>query len=173
MSLYGGAGGNVAENDAPEDEARQLIALEKYMPPDDLSWGGSPTNSFFNVCISELTDSSGISIPGLNVELAVRVPARYHGECKFTFTVFRFRPGGRQRIYQLEVIPESDKGHADDESPCYGPHEHIGKLVQEVRLAHLDCRHHEQWFRAFLQRANIKYGGRYIGPFDGGLFDDV
>lgn len=29
---------------------------------------------------------------------------------------------------------------------------------------------HEQWFREFLSRAQIGYGGVYFGPFDGGLF---
>ena len=91
-------------------------------------------------------------------------------DCKYLFTVFAFRPGGRRRVYQLEVIPHEDVGHRDEKGELFGPHEHIGQLAQEVRVGNLNCKHHEQWFREFLSRANIRYGGRYFGPFEGGLF---
>ena len=91
-------------------------------------------------------------------------------DCKYTFTIFAFHAGGtRKRAYQLEVIPIDERGH-NGTAPCYGPHEHTGVKVEEVRVSHLDCRHPDKWFRVFLDRANIGYGGRYIGPFDGGLF---
>jgi hypothetical protein len=123
------------------------------------------------VCSCKLVDEDGATIHGLTVELAFRVPARYDA-CKYTFTIFALKLSGQRRAYQLEVIPIDARGHngQDGDATCYGPHEHIGQLVQEIRVGHLDCRHHEQWFREFLSRAGIGYRGRYLGPFDGGLF---
>jgi hypothetical protein len=153
------------------EEATHILGLEKFWPADDLIWQASPEHGTQMICMGTLTDASGATIPGLTVELAFRVPARFD-DCKYTFTVFAFKAGGsRQRVYQLEVIPPGDRGHNDAAlGALYGPHEHVGTAVREVKVGHLGCEHHENWFREFLMRANIGYGGRYFGPFDGGLF---
>lgn len=156
-------------SDTSEAEARAVVALVKFIGDEELFWRKSPDHGTQMIFSCALLDEVGATIPGLTAELAFRVPPRYD-DCKYTFSIFSFRPGGRLRAYQLEVIPEEDKGHNDDLNPCYGPHEHIGTHVEELRVSGLSCAHHEKWFRVFLQRANIGYGGRYVGPFDGGMF---
>ena len=155
--------------DLPEDEARTIIATEKFVGVDRLTWDASPTHSAQQVFSCPIMDSAGTTVPGLTLELAFRVPP-FRDDCKYTFTVFSFDPGGRRRAYQLEVVPIDDQSHIGDDKICRGPHEHIGEFVQEVRVGDLNCRHHEQWFREFLKRANINFGGLYLGPFDGQLF---
>lgn len=157
--------------DLPETEARRFLAIEKILV-DEIAWERSPEQGTQMIFSAGLCDKSGASIQGLTVELAFRVPAQFD-DCKYTFTIFAFRGGGsRKRAYQLEVIPIEERGH-NGVNRCYGPHEHIGTSVGEVRVGHLDCRNHDKWFRVFLDRANIGYGGRYIGPFDGDLFRDM
>ena len=93
--------------DLPEDEARTIIATEKFVGVERLTWDKSPTNSAQQVFSCPILDSEGITVPGLKLELAFRVPvSRY--DCKYTFTVFSFIPGGRRRAYQLEVVPIED-----------------------------------------------------------------
>jgi hypothetical protein len=165
----------MAEGDATEAEARAILALEKFMPPDIdiITWERKPQNAAFMVFSCPLVDADGITIQGLRAELEFRVPVRFD-DCKYRFSIFKFTTAGPQRVYQLEVIPEDECGHrGEDHTPCYGPHEHIGMLVKEVRIAKLDCRHHEKWFWEFTDRAKIGYSGRYFGPFDGALFRDL
>lgn len=159
----------MSANDLSESEAREILARAKFMEEDDMRWETSPTLSTHKVFTSPLVDEQGITIRGLTVELAFRTPPSFE-DCKYTFTIFQFDPRGRRRAYQLEVIPLEDFGHKDGKVRLFGPHEHIGQTAREVRVGNLDCRHHEKWFREFLARAGIGYGGRYFGPFEGGLF---
>lgn len=155
--------------DLPVSEAQAIIAKPKFIAEEDMAWSESPDHGTHMVFSGQLYEESGMTIAGLTFELAFRIPARFD-ECKYLFTLFAFRPGGRRRVYQLEVIPHDDVGHRDESGELFGPHEHIGQMAREVRVGNLNCKHHEQWFREFLNRANIKYGGRYFGPFEGGLF---
>lgn len=158
----------MSQNDASEDEARAIIAREKFMPPDDMCWDSKPSNAVYRVSSFNLTDASGITLPGLTAEFAYRTPAEFN-DCKYYFSIYAFQPGGfRKRVYQLGVVPLEDRSSNHGGQTFYGPHEHIGTTVQEVRIGKLDCKDHEKWFREFLKRANIGYGGVYNGPFDGG-----
>ncbi|PTU30641.1 hypothetical protein [Stenotrophobium rhamnosiphilum] len=153
-------------NDLPEAEAREILALEKFMSPDDLFWTPSPNQSAQMIFSTPIVDANGISIRGLMLELSYRDPPQFD-DCKYGFTILSFP---RKRAIQLEVIPTDHRGHnGGDEPDCYGPHLHLGKHVEEIRIGNLDCKHHESWFREFLKIANIGYGGRYRGPFDGRL----
>jgi hypothetical protein len=154
--------------DISQTEARQIIAVEKYLS-EDIEWTEEPQNSAFMTFSAPLSGSDGITIPGLTAELKFRVPVAVD-DCKYTFTLFTFRPGGRKRAYQLEVVPPKQKSHQDQHGVLYGPHHHVGDLAEELKYPHLDCGHHEAWFRIFLDKANIRFGMRYLGPFDGGLF---
>jgi hypothetical protein len=155
--------------DLPVEEAEGIIAIPKFVASDDMSWSESPDHATHMVFGGPLYNENGTTIPGLTFEIAFRVPPRFD-DCKYVFTVFSFRPNGRRRAYQLEVIPHEEVGHRDENGELFGPHEHVGQVAREVRVANLNCKHHEQWFREFLTRAHIKYAGRYFGPFDGGLF---
>lgn len=160
----------MSQNDSSENEARAIMALQKFMPVDEMFWGANPEHGNYMVFSCPLTDVNGITLPGLRIEIAFRTPPQYD-DCKYTFTIFAFSSGGSpKRAYQLEVVPLEDRSHNDDENPCYGPHHHIGTYVEEVRIGTLGCQHHEKWFREFLRIAQIGFGGRYSGPFDGGLF---
>lgn len=157
--------------DILEEEARFILATEKFIL-DDITGEPSPQHSTQMVFTSNLCDIAGTTIAGLTVELAFRVPPRFE-DCKYTFTIFTFRPGGKKRAYQLEVIPEEDRGHNDERGRIYGPHHHIGTKVEAIRIENLGCKDHEKWFRIFLTNANVQFSGRYFGPFDGSLFREV
>lgn len=152
-----------------EAEARGILSLVKYLPDEDLIWSDSPEHSSFKVFSRPLVDETGATIAGLTLELTYRVP-NYADDCRYSFSVFAFRPGGKKRVYGLDIVPNDVRSHTDEKVTLSGPHQHIGDKVDLIRIGQLDCRSHEQWFRHFLTTANIQFGGRYFGPFDGGLF---
>lgn len=154
-------------SDLPEAEARGIISTEKIIQEDWMYWKVSPEHGTQAVFTATPVDSSGITIAGLSVELAIRIPARFD-DCKYTFSVFSFSPTGRKRAYQLEVIPPDELGHVDSRGTIFGPHEHVGTLVTGVSVPNLGCEHHDKWFREFCSRANVTFRGTYVGPFDGG-----
>lgn len=157
--------------DISEAEARAAIAIPKFIP-DDLTWSAEPNKSLTMVFSAGVLDENGATVQGLTVDLSFRTPARVD-DCRYSFTLFTFRPTGKKRAYQLAVMPEHLRGHVDARGEIRGPHQHIGNLVEPERMPHLGCKNHEQWFRIFLDRANIKHSGRYFGPFEGGLFNGM
>lgn len=146
------------------------MALDKVLA-EDIVYAADPSHSAMMAFSAPLVDANGANIQGLTVDIVFRVGQIVPDDCYYHFTVFTFRAGvGRKRAYQLEVVPIDKRSHNDDVRPCWGPHEHIGDFVAEVRNPKLDCTNHHEWFREFCARANIRFGMRYSGPFDGGLF---
>lgn len=153
-----------------EAEARRIIAMPKFLAV-DIQYVQSPTNSAFKQFDANLVDELGATIPGLSVVVAFRRGTIAPNDCKFHFTVLAFAPPhGRLRAYQLEIVPEDKKSSIHAGAPIYGPHEHIGDHVEEVRVEALGCMDHEAWFREFCRRANIQFGMKYFGPSSGELF---
>lgn len=159
---------SIVANDLSESEGREILLIQKILSVEEISWGQKPENSSFMRFSAQLLDSDGASIPGLSTEMEFRQHPRFD-DCKYTFSIYKFVVGGRRRAYQLEVVPVEDKSHSDSNCKLYGPHEHIGSTVSEVRIGSLGCKDHEKWFREYLSRANISFWGRYVGPFDGRL----
>lgn len=86
--------------------------------------------------VAELSDAAGITIPGLTLQLEIRAPVEVD-RCYFLFSLMQRTAAGRERTYQLEVVPPNKRSH-NGRSPIYGPHEHIGPIEEPVAVASLD-----------------------------------
>jgi hypothetical protein len=118
-----------------------------------------------------LVTAEGATIPTLSVELCVRV-GRFEQDCLWDFGLFKFKTGKQLRLYQINVVPEDKASHNEPTGTWYGPHQHFGQLRMEKfgSDAPKPCVSHEAWFKEFLKRANIQFGGRYsIPPMQGEL----
>ena len=146
----------------PLNDALAIIALPKTIVG-DMVWQQESIDSELFTASFYLFDRSGATIPALSVELMYRRGA-IKGECKATFTVFKFMPP-KLRAYQLEVIPDEKIGHREkDGTPFKGPHRHIGDKVAQVPSMGYRCDDHEKWFAFFLEDAQIVHDGKWQPP---------
>lgn len=129
--------------------------MDKHIA-DDIDWKDTPNDSNYIASTDSLLDSNGASIPGLSYELSVR-RGRFEDDCRFTFTVFKIK-GRRQRAYQICVYPPEFRSHRE------GPGKWWNRAEQFSPPVNLTCRDHEKWFREFLRRAKITFGGKYLPP---------
>jgi hypothetical protein len=145
----------------PYQETMALIGLPKTIIG-DVAWQQSPTESELFTADFNFWDEAGATIPGLTLRLMYR-RGIIKGECKSTFTIFKFVPP-KLRAYQLEVIPDEKIGHREAGVPWKGPHKHIGDKAVQVHPMGYRCDDHEQWFRYFLTDAEIKHNGNWKPP---------
>jgi hypothetical protein len=101
----------------------------------------------------------------------VRV-GRFEKDCLWDFGLFKFKDGKQLRLYQINVVPEDKASHNTPTGAWYGPHQHFGELRMEKfdAAAPAPCASHEAWFKQFLTRGKIQFGGKYeIPPTQGEL----
>ena len=143
--------------------------MEKFMAS-DLEWRDSPTNSNYVAATDTLVDGTGASIPGVFYELQVR-RGRYVEDCRFEYGIFKIKGGRRHRLYQINIKPPSQRSHrGQDGAWWYGPHQHFGNRAERFDPQPAFGCDHEAWFREFLKRANISFGGKYQPPISEQLF---
>jgi hypothetical protein len=148
----------------PYEEALGIIILPKTIVG-DLVWSPEPKGGATSECfVSDfaLLDPNGATIPGLTVRLLYR-RGSIKGECKSTFTIFKFVPP-KTRAYQLEVASPQKQSHVEKGVPWKGPHKHIGDQAEQVLVVSYPCDDHERWFGYFLQDANINHEGKWQPP---------
>jgi hypothetical protein len=146
----------------PDAEIAAILAMDKYWV-EDLQWVSRPSNSAILVTGNALRDDTGATIAGLSVECRYRKGA-VADRCKYQFTIFLFR-GNRERIYQIEVIPQNQKGHRENGVSWFGPHQHFGHTAKPMPDGtQIGCDDYEGAFRTFLKLSNIRFSGRYSHP---------
>lgn len=147
-----------------EAEITEVLAMEKFMAG-DLVWAEKPTNTNFLHAKSLLVNAEGATIAGLSVELCVRV-GKFENDCLWDFGLFKFKAGRQLRLYQINVVPADKASHHERAGTWYGPHQHFAKLRMEKfgPDAPAPCGSHEAWFKDFLKRAKIQFGGNYNVP---------
>lgn len=135
------------------DHAFPLIAMPKRAK----SWSGWKTRSnHVNhlIGIAELLDSSGVSIPGLTVELEVKA-AIVANTCLYIFSIMKLRGRERVPVYQLEVAARNKRTH-NGLTTIYGPHEHVGSSEPTPIVDTLvDCCSWENCLNWFATRVNL------------------
>lgn len=111
-------------------KARQLMAVPKKV-------FGSPewrprTNHAGHLHLQgQFEDEEGALIAGLTLQIEIKAPIIVQS-CLYLFTLFSFSHGAKHRVYQLEVAPSHKRTHNSPEGALYGPHEHIGEIVEPV-----------------------------------------
>ena len=152
------------DGELTEAEIGEVLAMEKFMVS-NLVWAEKPNNTNFLHAQSLLANADGVVLQGLSVHLCVRV-GRFAPDCLWDFGLFRFKGGKQLRLYQINVAPADKVTHNAREGAWYGPHQHFGAS----RVEKLDgnppapCVSHEAWFKEFLVRAKIQFGGKYEMP---------
>lgn len=104
--------------------------------------------------VSQLTDSGGVFIPGLTLEIEVKAPVMVD-RCLLFFTLRQRAIGKRPRLYQLEVCPRDKRSH-NGATVIHGPHEHF--LEDEPRAVtemSVNCDNWDASFGWFLERVNV------------------
>lgn len=140
----------------------ELIRLRKSFAG-ELSYEGKDTNLAFKVLAFRPLDEDGLTIPGLTVEIHVRVGLTA-GRCKYTFTLFRLSKQKKQRIYQLEVVPRDKRSH-NGPPRLYGPHEHFGEATVQPVQNELGCADYRAWLDFFCERVNLALNAKLPHPF--------
>lgn len=98
------------------------------IPKQALRWSGfKPRSNHLGhmVGVAELTDASGVTIPGHTVQIEIKAPVDV-ARCLYLFSIMRLHNKQRDRVYQLEVAPRSKRTH-NGATIIYGPHEHVGE----------------------------------------------
>ncbi|PHN31861.1 hypothetical protein [Pseudomonas sp. ICMP 561] len=124
----------------------ELIRLRKSYAG-ELSFEGKETNLAFKVIAFRPVDEEGLSIPGLTVEIHLRVGLTAD-RCKYTFTLFRLSRQKKRRIYQLEVVPKAKRSH-NGPPRLFGPHEHLGESRILPVQSDMDCTNYVGWLEFF------------------------
>ena len=110
--------------------------------------------------ISQLTDSEGVFIPGLTLEIEVKAPIMVE-RCLIFFTLRERAIGKRPRLYQLEVCPR-DKRSRNGVTVIYGPHEHFlddePRAVTEMSVNCDDWEASLDWFLKRVKVVDLKVG---------------
>lgn len=86
--------------------------------------------------VAELTDASGVTIPGLTLQIEIKAPIETQ-RCLYLFSLMQLVQKKRVRTYQLEVAPETKRTH-NGPVPLYGPHEHTGDDDEPAPVASQD-----------------------------------
>jgi hypothetical protein len=76
------------------------------------------------VGVASLIDPSGVTIPGLTLQIEVKAPVDAV-RCLYLLSIMQLRHRKRIRVYQLEVAPSEKRTH-NGETTIRGPHEHFG-----------------------------------------------
>jgi hypothetical protein len=126
-------------------------------PKTAVSWSGwSPRTNHVGHLIgtAALVDSSGITIPGLTMQLEVKehIVAK---SCFYLFSLMQLRGRDRARVYQLEVGPANRRTH-NGLVTIHGPHEHL--LSEEptpITDPGVDCDSWDECAAWFLLRTSI------------------
>lgn len=109
-------------------------------------------------------DETAASIPGLTVELELKIPLRVDA-CKNTASIYLLRSGVKYRVYQIEIQPVAKRSHNAPGNIIYGPHEHIGDQVKVYEGPPLSCSTPiEPLFQIFCRKANIGFTGNILLP---------
>jgi hypothetical protein len=153
----------LAKHSTTIEECRAIIGLRKAING-DIEWNNKPSNSSYIQASFVIEDENRITIPGLTVELHYR-RGLIESECKYSFGIYQLKDGKKLRSYQLEVCPPDKQSHNEPEKKLFGPHHHIGTLIECMdSVSHLGCQNHDEWFRQFLKRGNIQFNGAYNPP---------
>lgn len=137
--------------------------MEKFMVG-NFDWSEKPNNTNFLQAKFLLAHSDGSTIPGLSVDLRVRL-GRVGEDCLFNFSIFKLKNGRPLRLYQAIVQPENKVSHQTREGPWFGPYQHFGERAEKFgNDAPKGCAEYEAWFREFLKRGNIQFGGSCTLP---------
>ena len=101
-----------------------------------------------------LVDASGVTIPGLTMQLEVKAPVIAIA-CLYLFSIMQLQGRDRSRVYQLEVAPAGKRTHRGL-TTIHGPHEHL--LSEEptpVIATGVNCDSWDECAAWFLLRTSI------------------
>ena len=132
-------------------KARQLMAVPKkvYGSPE---WRPRTNHAGHLYLQSQFEDEDGALIAGLTLQIEIKAPIIVQ-RCLCLFTLFSFSHGAKHRVYQLEVAPGNKRTHNSQDGALYGPHEHIGEIVEPVDG--LSCNDFEGACAYFAHRCSI------------------
>jgi hypothetical protein len=128
-----------------------------------LCFEGKDNNLAFKVLAFRPVDEEGLTIPGVTVEIHLRVGLTAD-RCKYTFTLFHLSKQKKRRIYQLEIVPRSKRSH-NGPPRLYGPHEHFGDTDIRPVQSDLDCTDYIAWLDLFCNRINLALDAVMPYPF--------
>lgn len=135
-------------------ELNRLLEMEKIAH----NWTGfqrRPNQANFLIGTAQLTDTSGVFLPAVTLEIEVKPPVVVD-RTVLLFSLRKRMLQTRCRIYQLEVCPGDKRSHNGD-PVIYGPHEHL--LEDEVHPVAGKGVNYDDWsgsFKWFLQRINVR-----------------
>lgn len=135
------------------DNLDALLLREKHAH----GWSGfqkRENQANYLIGVAQLTDSGGVFLPGLTLEIEVKAPVIVE-RCLIFLTLRQRQGTKRPRIYQLEVCPRDKRSH-NGITTIYGPHEHL--LEDEptpVAEVGVNCDNWDGSMAWFVSRTNI------------------
>lgn len=141
-----------------ENKARAIISIPKFCS-DLLDFVPRSNHKGSYIATASLEDEDGATIPGLTINIEYRV-AIVVDRCNYEIGLFQLEQGHRKRVYQLHVSPIDKRSHREKNRDLYGPHEHIGKLVNEVRSPQVQCGNLQAAFEYFCAQIKLNFTGQ-------------
>lgn len=142
-----------------EKEAREIIAGPKFYPR-DLEFSERTNHRGIFIATALLEERDGTTIPGMLINIEYKT-AIVIDRCDYEIGLFlrNRRTGHLMRVYQLNVCPNDKRSHRERGRNFYGPHEHIGTSVYEVRDPRVYCGNLGGAFEFFCERINLQFTG--------------
>lgn len=143
-----------------ESDALTILHQQKHGDPPE-RWSQKPSHGSALVLAFGLTDSDGITLPGLHVTLEWQPPKRLRRSTLLLGLQLR-QNGITDRVYQLEICPHDHPSHLDHGIMRFGAHEHIGATT--IMPPSFSGISFEPALGFFVQRTNIALANPIQGP---------
>jgi len=133
----------------------QILSEKKYAR----NWSGfHPRANHRGLVVGTaiLVDANGVSIPGMTLQIELRV-GTVVADCLIFYSIFQLIGSRRVRGYQLEVCPDEKLSH-NGVQKIFGPHEHMPNgETHAVQENGVNCNNWDASFKYFLKRTNIEF----------------
>lgn len=147
-------------NEMEEEKALKIIAEPKFYSK-DLEFSERTNHKGIFIATAQPEERDGTIIPGLSINIEYK-GAIVVDRCDYEIGLFflDFKVKHTKRVYQLHVCPEDKRSHRTMEKDFFGPHEHVGRNVYEVRDPRVYCGNIEGAFKFFCERINLNFTGQ-------------
>jgi len=142
--------------------AQQIASVLKFCSV-PLLWADKDNHAGLLLATAQPEDDTGAFIPGVTLQLEIKRPIIVD-RCLYEFGLFKLDHGVRRRVYQLHVSPADKRSHNGPTGPIYGPHEHVGTVVQPVIEQGVACGSPNVAFLYFCRRINLTFSGSFNSP---------
>lgn len=143
-------------------DAQEVLDQPKFGDP-PAAWSQKPSHANALVLAFGVTDSSGIALPGLTVDMEWQPPKRLRRET-LLLSLQRKQSGITERVYQLELCAPDHPSHMELGTMQFGPHEHVGDST--TMLPGLSGTKFSAALQYFLERTNVSLEAAVAAPDD-------